>query len=58
MIRQDIIALCAADLADKLREWETFLRVEKNVSPHTLRAYCSDAGHFIKFMLTFACGPL
>lgn len=50
MIRQDIIALCAADLAEKLREWETFLRVEKNVSPHTLRAYCSDAGHFIKFM--------
>ncbi len=50
MIKQEILALCAADLADKLAQWETYLRVEKNMSPHTLRAYCSDAGHFVKFL--------
>lgn len=50
MIKQEILALCAADLADKLAQWETYLRVEKNMSTHTLRAYCSDAGHFVRFL--------
>ena len=50
MIKKEILALCAADLAEKLGEWETYLQVEKNVSPHTLRAYCSDIGHFIRFL--------
>jgi len=50
MIKQEIMALCAEDLAQKLEEWQTYLRIEKNVSKHTLRAYSSDAGHFIKFL--------
>ncbi len=49
-IRQDILAKCAADLSDKLLKWDDYLRVEKNVSPHTLRAYGSDVGHFINFL--------
>ncbi len=50
MIKKEILALSADDLAEKLEQWETYLRVEKNVSPHTLRAYCADAGHFVKFL--------
>ncbi len=50
MIKQEITALCAEDLAQKLEEWQTYLRVEKNMSKHTLRAYSSDAGQFIKFL--------
>ncbi len=50
MIKQEIMALCAEDLAQKLEEWQTYLRVERNVSKHTLRAYSYDASHFIKFL--------
>jgi len=50
MIKQEILTLCAADMADKLDKWCEYLRVEKHVSPHTLRAYTSDIGHFITFL--------
>ena len=50
MIKQETLALCAADLGDKLIQWDTYLRVEKNVSPHTLRAYSADVGHFVDFL--------
>lgn len=50
MIKQEKLALCAADLSDKLVKWHNYLRVEKQLSPHTLRAYATDAGHFITFL--------
>lgn len=50
MIKQQILALCAADLSHKLNEWTAYLQVEKAVSKHTLRAYCTDVGHFISFL--------
>lgn len=41
---------CAPDLADQIGAWVKYLTYEKNVSKHTLRAYCSDVGHFITFL--------
>ncbi len=49
-IKADIIALCAADLAEKLHEWNDYLSFEKHMSKHTLRAYSADVGHFMKFL--------
>ena len=50
MLKQDKLALCAADLRDKLERWQEYLRSEKQGSPHTLRAYTSDISHFISFL--------
>ncbi len=50
MLKQDKLALCAADLKDKLERWQDYLRVEKQVSPHTLRAYTTDVSHFVSFL--------
>ena len=44
---------CEADLAKALGDWQTWLKVEKNVSPHTFRAYCSDLTHFINFLAPY-----
>jgi integrase/recombinase XerC len=41
---------CAPDLAEALMQWARWLKVEKNVSPHTLRAYESDMAQFITFL--------
>jgi integrase/recombinase XerC len=41
---------CAADLADTLIEWQRWLKVEKNVSRHTLRAYTGDLSIFVQFL--------
>ena len=41
---------CQPDLAKILKDWQTWLRVEKNVSKHTFRAYTSDMGFFINFL--------
>ena len=49
-IKNDILEQCASDLCDVLAQWQTFLRVEKNVSPHTLRAYISDVSQFLSFL--------
>lgn len=49
-MKQQILALCQPDLAKTLLQWHDFLEIEKNVSPHTLRAYNSDVGHFISFL--------
>ncbi len=49
-IKGGALAICAADLQSQLQDWQTYLRHEKNVSRHTLRAYCSDVEHFLKFM--------
>ena len=49
-IKQETLTSCAPDLADKLQKWQEFLRVEKNMSRHTLRAYCGDVSHFVRFL--------
>lgn len=49
-IKEETLALCAADLSQKIREWQDYLQIEKNVSRHTLRAYGTDINHFMKFL--------
>lgn len=34
---------------EKLEEWLTYLEIEKNVSPHTIRAYRGDTSQFLDF---------
>lgn len=50
MLKQETFALCAADLSDRLRQWQDFLQFEKQMSQHTLRAYSADVAHFIEFL--------
>ena len=50
--RTKFLTSCTPDLADAVLKWHTWLRVEKNVSPHTFRAYNSDVGEFISFLAT------
>jgi len=50
MIKDDVLQCCASDLAKALGEWQQWLRVEKNVSKHTIRAYAGDVSHFVKFL--------
>lgn len=52
-IKQDALAICAPDLAQRLEQWQDYLRHEKQVSKHTLRAYTSDLTHFIKFLFDY-----
>jgi integrase/recombinase XerC len=49
-IDPEILAACAPDLAEALTGWERYLRSEKNMSRHTLRAYGADIGNFIGFL--------
>lgn len=49
-MKQHILALCQPDLSEKIGVWQDYLTVEKRVSPHTLRAYNADVGHFISFL--------
>lgn len=46
----EAIASCAADLADAIQKWINWLRVEKNLSRHTVRAYIHDVSVFAAFM--------
>lgn len=46
----DLTTATAADLFDAVNAWQTWLKVEKNVSPHTFRAYTSDLGQFLNFL--------
>jgi integrase/recombinase XerC len=41
---------CAADLRDALARWYDFLRYEKVMSRHTLRAYLADVTGFLTFL--------
>jgi len=41
---------CEADVMDKLEKWERYLRSEKHLSPHTLRAYLKDIRDFFEFL--------
>ena len=49
-IKDETLEACAPDLAAQLREWLRWLRAEKNMSPHTIRAYGSDISQFVTFL--------
>ena len=49
-IETDIATATSPDLCDAIRHWQTWLKVEKNMSPHTFRAYTSDLGQFLNFL--------
>lgn len=49
-ITLETLESCAADLAQALGRWQIYLKTEKNVSRHTLRAYCRDITGFIHFL--------
>lgn len=42
----------AADLTQKVEEWTDYLKYEKHVSKHTLRAYSHDLKVFLNFLFT------
>ena len=42
-----------ADLLQKVTDWKEYLRFEKNVSPHTLRAYSHDLDTFLAFLADY-----
>jgi integrase/recombinase XerC len=44
--------MVTADTQDLIERYTTFLRVEKNVSAHTLRNYISDVVQFLEFVET------
>lgn len=50
MISNVTLEKCEGDFAQILKDWQTWLRVEKNVSKHTFRAYISDMTRFIDFL--------
>lgn len=50
MISNVTLEKCQPDLAKILNDWQTWLRVEKNLSKHTLRAYTSDMTRFVDFL--------
>lgn len=49
-IKPETLECCASDLAKALGAWQQWLRVEKNVSKHTLRAYTGDLSQFVQFL--------
>ena len=53
-----LLEACGPDLAAAVGRWQEWLKVEKNVSPHTFRAYTSDIGQFITFLAGHAGGTL
>lgn len=46
----DTVLNAAADLELKYAQWLQYLRVEKNASRHTIRAYIHDVTQFINFL--------
>lgn len=50
MFKQETLTHVTADLSKTLLDWHTYLKVERNVSKHTLRAYISDITEFIRFL--------
>ncbi|MCK6419196.1 MAG: tyrosine recombinase XerC [Alphaproteobacteria bacterium] len=47
----------APDLQEQTQRWTDYLRVEKNVSKHTLRAYRADLEHFLTFLADHYARP-
>lgn len=56
-VKQHLLAKCAPDLAKELIKWQDYLQFEKQVSKHTLRAYCADVGHFVEFLYGYEEKP-
>jgi integrase/recombinase XerC len=56
-IKSDVLALLAPDLQKQVNDWQVYLKAEKNVSRHTLRAYAGDLTHFLKFLNTHLGKP-
>lgn len=50
MMKAEALETCAPDLADALENWVRYLRHEKNVSRHTVRAYTGDVAQFVAFL--------
>lgn len=48
-----IIGLCSPNLQTQLKKWQNYLAYEKQVSPHTLRAYTADLSHFLAFLNSY-----
>lgn len=57
MIKTETLAICAPDLEARLKEWQDYLKYEKQVSKHTLRAYCADVGYFMNFLVQHLGAP-
>lgn len=49
-IKPATLECCAKDLAKSLCDWQQYLKSEKNVSRHTLRAYAGDLSQFVTFL--------
>lgn len=49
-MKKQTLAICAPDLAEHLKKWNDYLKFEKQVSKHTLRAYSTDLTHFVTFL--------
>ncbi len=47
---QKTLTKCEADLSNLMEKWFNFLRYEKRLSKHTVRAYTTDINNFISFM--------
>ncbi len=41
---------CAADLLNARDQWIRYLKTERRLSPHTVRAYQTDLEHFLNFL--------
>lgn len=46
--------LCAPDLQDQFEKWQVYLKSEKFVSQHTLRAYRKDVQVFLNFLAEYS----
>jgi len=57
LIKNDVLAICADDLAAQLLGWTDYLRYEKHASRHTMRAYAGDVTQFIRFLVDHNGGP-
>ena len=50
MIKDITLELCEPDFQEILKKWQQWMVSEKNMSKHTIRAYCHDITHFIRFL--------
>lgn len=44
---------CKNDLKEALEQWIIYLETEKYASNHTIRAYLTDLGHFLAFLIQY-----
>ncbi len=50
-MKPETLEICAPDLSQTLQDWSQYLKYEKHMSRHTLRAYSSDVTQFIHFLV-------